>query len=235
MQAGRYLSLDSDRKGDRPLLALWIGSNDLINSVDSHHIGRVGRRAAREVGRTADTLAATGVNDFLLFTLPDLGKVPKFAQGSAHDARKETRGVRAFNRELNDQIGDLRDDGIDVTKVNIYRFLNEVFEDPSDFGVRNVTTPCLDNDDNPCSKRQGWRRAFFDSLHPNFVLHRRIAETVLDAIPASGSARAYAAAAPAVVSAPTPAPVPLPPASGLLFAGIAALGLLSRRRWPSQP
>jgi outer membrane lipase/esterase len=229
MQALRYAALDEDRRGDRPLVAIWAGSNDLIDAVNAPRIAAVGRRGARAVGTTARGLALTGVEDFLIFNLPDLGRVPRYARrAGSGDAAAETRGARAFNRALDRQLDALRDDGLTVTEVDMHRLLDRVFAKPRAYGLANVTTPCLDARDNPCTPRQARRRAFFDNLHPNYVFHRRIAEAALAAL---GTRAAAAAAAP--VAAPiAPAPVPLPPAAGLLLGAVAALGLCrgGRRR-----
>ena len=226
MQALRYAALDEDRRGDRPLVAIWAGSNDLIGAVNAPRIAAVGRRAARAVGNTARGLALAGVEDLMIFNLPDLGKVPRYARRTgSDDAAAETRGARAFNRALDRQVDALRDDGLTVTEIDIHRLLDRVFANPRAYGLANVTTPCLDADDNPCTPRQARRRAFFDNLHPNYVFHRRIAETALAALDA-GAARAAAPAAAPIA----PAPVPLPAAAGLLLGALAALGVLRGKR-----
>jgi outer membrane lipase/esterase len=225
MQALRFAALDEDRRGDRPLVAIWAGSNDLIDAVNAPRIARVGRRGARAVGTTARGLALTGVEDFLIFNLPDLGKVPRYARrAGSDDPAAMNRGARAFNRALDRQVEALRDDGLTVTEVDIHRLLDLVFADPRAYGLANVTTPCLDADDNPCTRRQARRRAFFDNLHPNYVFHRRIAETALAALDAGAASASAAAAAPIA-----PAPVPVPPAAGLLVGALAALALVRAR------
>ena len=144
----------------------------------------------------------------MIFNLPDLGKVPRFARrAGSDDAAAETRGARAFNRALDRQVDALRDDGLTVTEVDMHRLLDRVFANPRAYGLANVTIPCLDAEDNPCTPRQARRRAFFDNLHPNYVFHRRIAETALAAL-----------AAPAPRAA-APASAPIAPGAGAAAAG----------------
>lgn len=220
-QAARYRSLDGDRRGERPLLALWAGGNDVLNTSGTTRSARVGRAAARAVGDTAALLTRGGVGDFLIFDLPDLGRIPKYADNTA-GARAATAGARAFNRQLRREIIALRKDGATVRKVSSYALFNALLEDPRAFGLRDATTPCLDGNDNPCSARQGRQRAFFDEIHPNYVLHRRIAETAMGEIDAGGAVSASAVA--------SVAPVPLPGAAGLLLVAIAGLAAVARRR-----
>ena len=221
-QATRYRSLDDARKGDRPLLALWAGGNDILNTDGASRSVRVGRAAAQAVGDTAALLARSGVEDFLIFDLPNLGAIPQF-RGDPSGARAATAGVKAFNRQLRREIIALRQDGTTVRKVSAYALFNALVENPRAYGVRDVTTPCLDEDDNPCSTRQGRYRAFFDDIHPNFVVHEQLSEAALDQINA-GDASAVAS-----MSAPV-APIPLPGAAGLLIVAIGGLAVVARRR-----
>jgi outer membrane lipase/esterase len=223
MQAARYRSIDEDRRGDRPLVAIWSGGNDVLDAAGDRGARRLGRRVARRVGDVATGLLAAGTRDFLILNLPDIGRVPKFGDDPG-DGRSATRASRAFNRTLADEIADLRAAGARVRGVDVYRLFQDLLAHPRRYGVRNTETPCLDEDDNPCSRRQGRRRAFFDEIHPNLVVHRRIAEAAMARIERSGGVTAVAStAAPAA-----PAPVPLPPAAALLVAALAGLAGLAR-------
>ena len=179
--------------------------------------------AAGAVGAAAASLGRAGVQDFLIFNMPDLGRVPKYAQrDDPADALSATVYIRVYNRHLNLQIAELRKDGATVTRVNSYALFNAMIADPRSFGLRNMTDPCLQGDQ-VCSDRAARRRAFFDEIHPNFVVHERIAEAALAAIAGSATPKAFAAAG-------APAPVPLRAPAALLVAGALWLGLLGLRR-----
>jgi len=213
MQGVRYRSLGDDRIGDRPLVAIWSGGNDVLDIAGQSGVRRTARDVAERLGDVASRLRRSGTRDFVILNLPDIGAIPEFRDDPA-DGRSATRATRAFNRELNAQIAALRDDGARVRKVNVYELFNDLLAHPRRYGIGNTTTPCLDEDDDPCTRRQGRRRAFFDDIHPNRVVHRHVAEAVMARI---GPSVAVAAAAPA------PAAVPLPPAVGMLLAGVLAL------------
>ena len=161
----------------------------------------------------------------MLFDMPNLGEIPKFGDNADKSASARAAS-RVFNRQLAPRDRPRsRTAGCASTRSGSGTLFHALLDDPRSFGVTNVTTPCLDDDDNPCTRRQGRRRAFFDEIHPNRVVHRAIAEAALDSLAggpgaisvlaatASPVALASAAPAPAI-----PAPVPLP-ASGLLLAG----------------
>lgn len=223
-QASRYRMIDDDRRGDRPLIAIFIGGNDLLDAAGDSGIRGVGRRAAEEVGDVADGLGRTGARDFLFFTLPDLGAIPRYSS-DPDDARSARRGSIAFNRELDNQVAALRDDGKRVEVVDTFALFEALIDDPKAFGVRNTTTPCLDEDRNLCTPRQARRRAFFDEVHPNRIVHRHIAEAAMARIDGAGPTVA--------ATVPAPAAVPLPPAVALLVT--ALLGLVGLRATSAGP
>ena len=107
------------------------------------------RRGASGSATSRPACCAAGSRDFLILNLPDIGAIPKYGDDPA-DGRSATRGTKAFNRELDAQIASLRDEGARVRKVNVYGLFNDLLAHPRRYGVRNTTTPCLDEDDNPC-------------------------------------------------------------------------------------
>jgi phospholipase/lecithinase/hemolysin len=222
LQVSRYRLIDEDRRGDRPLAAIFIGANDFLEVSGDDDARAAGKSAARSVGDAADSLTRAGVDDFLMFYLPDLGKVPKYAS-DPEDSLAATEYTRGFNRRLRREMNDLQDDGASVTRVNTLVLFNAMIADPEAYGVRNTTDPCLNGND-VCSDSEARDRAFFDELHPNYVVHERIAEAALAAISASGLSSSIVAA----TAGPTPVPLPAP--AWLLAGGLIWLGMLSRRR-----
>ncbi len=220
MQASQYRLLDRDKRGDRPLVAIWGGGNDIIQSAGKKRAREDARDAAAAIGDAARTLARSGAEDIMIFDLPDLGKIPKF-RGNAEKSPSASAASRVFNRRLAIQVDRLRDRGVAVYQVGAAALFQSLLDDPASFGITNVTKPCYDDGD-LCSRRQQSRWAFFDSIHPNRTVHRALADAALASLKAgpSGSRIATLVAAPA--PATVAAPVPLP-ASGLML--VAALGL----------
>jgi outer membrane lipase/esterase len=235
LQVTQFRLIDRDKRGDRPLVSIWGGGNDILDAAGKARARREGRDAASAIGDAAMSLTRAGVRDLMLFDMPNLGEIPKFGDNADKSASARAAS-RAFNRRLSREIATLEDRGVNVYTVGVWHLFNALLEDPRSFGVANVTTPCLDEDDNPCTRRQGRRRAFFDEIHPNRVVHRAIAEAALDSLAGPGAVSVIAAASPAppAAAAPTmPAPVPLPASGLLLVAAVGAAGLLRvRRRGP---
>lgn len=200
-----------ERGGERPVAALWFGANDLIESRSDDVVDA----AASAVGRGARTLADLGgVQDFLIFNLPDLGATPRYALFEPESAAAARAATRRFNATLGREIEDLRSEGLRVRKIDIARVFDDLRADPLRYGVEDATLPCLFPSAGAaqafgqslvCSPREAGQRAFFDPLHPNAVVHGEIGSLAEAAI----------------------MPIPLP-ASGLLLGG-AVLALVASR------
>lgn len=228
LQATQFRLIGRNKRGDRPLVSIWGGGNDILDAAGKARARREGRQAAGAVGDAAMSLTRAGVWDLMLFDMPNLGEIPKFGDNAARSASARAAS-RAFNRQLAREIAALENRGARVYTVGVWDLFDALIDDPKSFGVANVTTPCLDDDDNPCTRRQGRRRAFFDGIHPNRVVHRAIAEAALDSLGGGPAALSVLAAtappthlASAAPAPAVPAPVPLP-ASGLML--IAAVGV----------
>jgi outer membrane lipase/esterase len=234
-QASLYRLIDRDRRGSRPLLTLWAGGNDIKRETSEPGIRAVGRGAADAVGDAIASLSRTGAEDFLVFNLPDMGKIPFFLRRGGDRAFAATRGALAFNRELDRQIAELRARGLNIHLVNTYALFEAMVADPLSFGLRDVRTPCF-RDGILCTERQARDRAFFDEVHANFVVHEHLAEAALALLDPSTTPAVLAVPFRGTAgSPPGPAPVPLPAPAALLLAGLVVLGCARLRRRPRVP
>jgi outer membrane lipase/esterase len=224
LQATQY-RLEADDRGDRPLVALWAGGNDILNA-SRERTRKEGRQAARAVGDAARSLRRAGVRDLLIFDLPDLGQIPEFRRDDA-GGDAASAGSRVFNRQLGKQIADVEDRGVRVYEASAFALLQDIIADPESYGLRNVRRPCLVGDD-VCGRRQGLRRAFFDDMHPNRRVHKALADVARDAI--AGRSPAVQRLALAPTAAPVDvAPVPVPAPGLMLVAAVGIAGVWRRR------
>lgn len=232
-----------DRVDPRPndLGVIWIGGNDLLRRVGRDNIRQVANRAADEVFDAARALQRNGFGAVMLFNMPNLADIPRYAGANAADRNSARNGSRAYNDRLADRIGQLRGRGMEVVEVDVYNLFADVIARPGAYGLENLTTPCIRGGRDRCTAAQARVTAFADDIHPSAALHRILANHVLDLLAPSAAVAALldGAAAPVRAGAPAaqdrPAPVPLPAPALLLLAGLGALGLASRRRSARRP
>ena len=220
--------LEDDNLGARPLVVVQAGANDFKDTVgDRRAARRDGRATAGALGEVAEELVEAGIGDLMIFTLPNLGRVPKYARHEDPGAaRSATAYTRAFNRRLAGEIAALRGDGTTVLTVDVHALFNTLLADPVSWGVRNARLPCIGDDGKLCTRGQERRRAFFDRSHPNEIVHRGLADAVLAELESTASG---IAAAPPRTGAHPVAPVPVPLPAALLLGGLLALGIAARR------
>lgn len=201
--------------GDRPLVSLWFGANDLFDLIADNVDPTAGAEAAANaLADQITAIQALGVNDFLIFTLPDLGEIPNYALLQPDLVDEATEASIDFNAQLLERI-DNADDALSVRVVDAFGLFNQLIADPTAFGVLDATLPCLFPSEQVaglfgqpaiCDADTASQRAFYDSVHPNAVIHAGL------------TGQAVAAA------------VPLPAGAPLLLLGLALLGALRLRR-----
>jgi outer membrane lipase/esterase len=204
--------------GHRPVAAFLGGANDLFfGGIGSPDVGAVAREAARGVADSARAVAGLGINDVVLFSLPDLGDTPGYALFQPQLRDEATLGTDIFNATLRDEIVDLRAGGLNVIEIDLNRLFVDLIEEPERFGVSDVTFPCVFpsaaaaaafGQDLVCSGDLPDARAFWSAVHPNAVIHAEIARIVRQEV----------------------APIPLPLPVLMLLGGMAALVATGRRR-----
>ena len=209
VQSGIFQSsVPAEALGENPLVSLWAGANDLLNSIGGQNPDyssyEVAVQAASEVFHTVEALWQSGIDDFLVFNLPDLGLSPLYQLAQPELAAEASQATQIFNDLLSAKLDWLRATAsINIIEMDMYALFNELLEDPESFGVSDASVPCLfggaicDDPEN---------RAFYDFVHPTSEIHARIAAEVQAAI------------------------IPLPASLGFLMLGLAGLGAAGRRR-----
>lgn len=195
--------------GSNPLAAIWVGGNDFRDFAAS------GGGTPQEtmlfvssvigpISGSVMTLAAAGISDIVVFGLPDLGKLPDFV-GTPFGAQI-SQVVGGYNAALSQTVA-----GLDAAlgPVNVGYFdvdaLFQTLLGPDNAGgFDNWTENCLAAGE-ACDPEE---YVFWDDIHPTDAVHEIVADAFRDQI----------------------APVPLPAGFPLLIGGLAALGLVSRRR-----
>ncbi|MBP7241471.1 SGNH/GDSL hydrolase family protein [Amaricoccus sp.] len=234
-QRGMLLDQVSARPTD--LGVVWMGINDLLPRVGRDNIRNVAHSAADRVFDTAKVLQRNGFNSVMLFNMPNLADLPRYAGAGAATRNSARNGSVAYNDRLSTRIDQLRGRGMEVVEVDVFGLFGDVFANPSSYGIENLTTPCIRSGRDRCTTAQARVTAFADRIHPSAALHRILADHVIDLLAPPPALMALLDGArptsPVVAASASPvvaAPVPLPAPALLLLGGLGALGLAARRR-----
>lgn len=195
--------------GRRPVAALWFGANDILGAMAASPtaaaVGTAATNAANAVVDGIVRLGDAGVHDVVVFNLPPLDLTPRFFETAGEPLAQF--GSDTFNATLSARLSGFGEE-VRVALVDVHTALVDMHSDPGKYGVKDAVTPCFDGV-TVCGGRDVLDRAFFDTVHPNSVIHGAIADL------AGGR----------MAAVPLPAPVML------LLAGVACLvGVGWRRR-----
>jgi phospholipase/lecithinase/hemolysin len=195
------------------LYVVWIGANDLADIPSLSTPAQIGVDIATIAGgvdSAVGTLAALGAKNFLVVTVPDLGKTPDAIALGPLDQAGASALSAAFDSELVFGGGPIPPvstiaslDSLNLKVLDTYSLLDAIVGSPSKFGLTNVTQPCLVGT-LVCSNPNQF--LFWDGQHPTAAGQAIVAQDAL-----------------ALVATPEPAPITL------VGAGLLGLALILRR------
>jgi phospholipase/lecithinase/hemolysin len=168
-----------NRLNPQALYVVWAGANDFFAALDSQtELDAILAMLAQAAQNTADTvrrLSEAGAKHFAVANLPDIGLTPF---GQSQGAEKITPLVAYFNEILWKALDALpRKCAKTLVKLNAFTALQEVVAKPGDYGLVDVTTPCIVlGEGRDCSDYLFW-----DAVHPTTAGHALFAERFRDA------------------------------------------------------
>jgi len=207
------------------LYTIWIGSNDLTDIP----AGSTPAQAAADIGTIVtniDTsiadLAGLGAKNFLIVTVPDLGKTPAAIAGGPLAAATATGLSGSLDSTLVGGAGPIPSlanlaaaEGLNLKVMDTFTLLDSVIANPATYNLSDVTDACFSGA-SVCANPNQY--LFWDELHPTAAGHTFVADAALELV------------------TPEPASVWL---TGLGFAGLCLLGrryaYRDRIRYSRQP
>jgi phospholipase/lecithinase/hemolysin len=169
------------------LYTIWIGSNDLsyiaANATTPAAAAAAAGMAISNIDSAIASLASEGARDFLVLTVPDLGKIPAtIAEGPAAQAAASALSAE-FDQALAASLP--YSSGLDISVLNTYSLLDGVIANPSEFGFSNVTSPCVTGaveyvGGTACANPSQY--LFWDTEHPTAGGHALVGEAALSVV-----------------------------------------------------
>ena len=194
VQVGLFVN---DFHGSAPgdaLYIVFVGGNDLRDALEAFATDQTGAASAAILGGALSsirsnllTLHATGARTFLVPNAPDISLVPA--------VRLQGPLAQFLGRSLSAQFNGLREQrlqgletalGVEIVRLDVFRFMNEVVASPAAFGLANAVDPCIRVNTvvQPFCPNPG-KFFFWDGIHPTFAVHRLLAQRADAALDAS--------------------------------------------------
>ena len=192
----------ADFHGQLPSNALYVvfvGGNDLRDALQALAVDPTGATSAGilqtalvSIRSNLLTLQAAGARRFLVPNAPDISLVPAVrllgpaAQGAARVLSAQfNAGLEATLQGLEAALG------VDIVRLDVFRFLNEVVAAPAAFGLTDVTNACIRLNTIAgafCPNPRNF--LFWDGIHPTVAGHHLLAERAHAALNAGAAVAA---------------------------------------------
>jgi len=182
-QIGLFLG---DFRGQGPADALYIvfiGGNDVRDALEAFPQSPAAAfgildNAVTAIGSNLRTLHAAGAHRFLVANAPDVGLAPAVRLQGPQAQGLATFLSGRFNAGLEATLqGFEAAPGVEIVRLDVFRFLNDVVAAPEAFGLTDVTTACIRvNTIARAFCPTPNRFLFWDGIHPTKVGHHLLAE-----------------------------------------------------------
>ena len=165
------------------LYAVELGGHDVRDALEVALVGGnplpILQAGADAIGDNIRILYAAGARNFLVWTVPDVGRIPAIlaipgASGPATTLTQIFNGLLAA--ELADVAGDLP--GINIIPFDAFGLIANIVMNPAQFGLTNVTTACITPNDPPFFCQNPDEYLFWDGIHPTEAGHAIIAQAI---------------------------------------------------------
>jgi phospholipase/lecithinase/hemolysin len=165
------------------LYTIWIGSNDLTDipagSTPTQVAADIAIIAAN-IDTTIGTLAGLGAKNFLIVTVPDLGKSPAAIATGPLGVATATALSGSLDSTLVNGAGPIPSlgnlaalDGLNLKVLDTFSLVDAIVANPSAFHLTDVTDPCLTGGTTVCANPNQF--LFWDQLHPTAAVHAIVA------------------------------------------------------------
>jgi thermolabile hemolysin len=170
------------------LFTVLIGNNDLLRERNPDGI-------LKGIKNAIIKLYKHGARNVLLLNLPDVTKAPLFTYGINKNSHDVHFNIVYYNQQLALLVEDLHREypSLQITLYDTYAKFNDLFENPSNYGLTNLSDSCLliDEYNIQVYAKQVEPRPicinasefmFWDLIHPTTAVHKILAESVYEAL-----------------------------------------------------
>ncbi|MGK7962087.1 PEP-CTERM sorting domain-containing protein [Crocosphaera sp.] len=169
------LGTNSIKKKD--LIILFAGTNDLRSNPNVDTSASV-NNLTDAITRLYDQ----GARNFLVANSPDLSQEPGIPDDEAF-MNNLVSNINQFNSSLDSSLNGLNQslNDINITSLDLYGFLNEVRDNPEEYGYTNLDQACFDQVNfSICSQEEQAEYFYWDNIHWTSKTHELIGDFALE-------------------------------------------------------
>jgi len=186
-QVGMYLA-DHSMASAGALYVIQFGGNDLRDALvagasDPTAVQPIMTAAIGDIATSIQTLYFAGARRFLVANAPNLEHAPAVRFSGAGAVAGLLTGLFNGNLEGTLQLLELGLPGIEIARLDLGGFVNDVVASPADFELTNVIAPCLSfmtESDAKCENPEDY--LFWDGIHPTKAAHAALADRAIATI-----------------------------------------------------
>lgn len=198
-QVGLFLSTTQGAIPADALYSVFVGGNDVRDATNTFFdvffdtgdpvaaqlaAEAVVGEAVQSIADNIMLLASSGASHFLVPNAPDIGVTPAVRALGPEAVAVATGFSAGFNSALEATLVNLETGfGIQITRLNVFKLINDAVADPDIADLVNVTEPCI----TPlvtkgafCNKPDEY--LFWDGIHPTRAAHAYLAGAGLEAL-----------------------------------------------------
>jgi phospholipase/lecithinase/hemolysin len=188
-QVASFLVDFDGRAPSKATYVIWIGANDIDDALtaaetDQTQSAAIIQAALDAVASNIELLYAAGARSFLVPNLPDFGLTPAVQSLGEPAITGATQLSELYNGYLAQTLAELQAlPGIELTTLDVFAVLHQVVANPSEYGITDVQTPCLQffvTVDPICAQPN--KHLFWDAIHPTVTGHEVLEEAAEQAL-----------------------------------------------------
>ncbi|NEO01704.1 MAG: SGNH/GDSL hydrolase family protein [Moorea sp. SIO3I7] len=169
------------------LYIVWAGGNDYLPTQGSFEPFTDTVTTLANLSDAVQDLTNVGAKNIMVVNLPDLGNTPIAlgldgrVPGTTDALNTLTEDHNSGLSELLDQFSQTPDSDVNIIPVDVNSTFREILAQPTEFGLTNVTSPCLNIPAQfVCENPEEF--LFWDLQHPTTGVYRIIADLALSAL-----------------------------------------------------